>query len=167
MARLPTLIALRLLLLGSASSLTSDRFMELSIRGLYPTVAPLAEFSLAALLPCSPSGTWSYLPAVRTLSPAGAPLLCLDVALAAPSPEGGVKGAPPFAGAPAQLRPCNASAPTQLWTAAGGTLTSDATAPGAAPLCLAPLNDGSGAVGVLPCGSAAAGAWAWGGPPGA
>ncbi len=76
-------------------------------------------------------------------------------------------GAPPYVGAPAQLRPCNASAPTQLWSLseASGTVKSDATYFGA-PLCLAPLDDGSGAVGVLPC-SGAAGMWVWSGPAGA
>ena len=155
-------------LASPAASLSRDRFLELSIRGLYPDIAPLAEFSLSSLLPCSNS-TWAFSPAVRTLSPSGAPALCLDVGLAAPSPEGGVTGAPPYAGAPAQLRPCNASSPTQLWTASSGgaTLTSDASYLGA-PLCLAPLSDGSGAVGVLLC-SAAGGTAAWSvtGPAGA
>ena len=155
--------------LSLVAGLSSDRFMELSIRGLYPNISPLAEFSLATLLPCTPSAHafWTYLPAVRTLSPADAPSLCLDVALAAPSPEGGVTGAPPYSGAPAQLRPCNASAPTQLWgNSTRNTLTSDATYFGA-PLCLAPLNDGSGAVGVVLCGSGGEGAWDFAGPPGA
>ena len=149
-----------------------DRFLEVSLRGLYPPSPPLAAFSLGVLGDCAGAlAQWTWR-ADATLSPAGAAGLCLDVSLAAPAAEGGILSAPPFPGAPAMLRPCNASLPTQQWvaqspppaSAAAAAAAAAAAGPpwlvasrsswGAVALCLSALNDGSGAVGVVDCAAA-------------